>query len=135
MLNTFLFDLDGTLTESAPGIIASVKHALVSSGIEVNDDNELLSFVGPPLLEQFQKYGNMTKEEAEEAVSLYRAHYNSTGMYMNNVYPGIPELLSMLKDKGARLAVVTSKEVNQAVSILKMYDLIKYFDAVIEYVY
>ena len=61
---TVLFDLDGTLTESAPGIVNSAAHALEKFGIHVEDKNDLLCFVGPPLIESFQKYYGLDEKNA-----------------------------------------------------------------------
>ena len=74
MKNYIFFDLDGTLTDSMPGIVKSVQHALKHYGIEVEDLNELKPFVGPPLVESFQKYYGFTKEQSLEAITVFREY-------------------------------------------------------------
>ena len=64
MYKTVLFDLDGTITDSEPGIIACVQHALRQFGIEVEDPKTLRPFIGPPLRDSFRDYFHMTPEEA-----------------------------------------------------------------------
>lgn len=97
-----LFDLDGTLTASGEGITKSVQYALnkIGKGQLGSDLKKLEVFVGPPLLEQFMKYCDITKEEAEQAVVYYRERYLVTGIYENTPYPGIRELLSKLQKSG-----------------------------------
>ena len=109
MYKYILFDLDGTLTDSAPGIIRCVQHALEKCGKGTYPDHELLSFIGPPLTESFQKICGMTAEEANTALEYYRERFARVGMYENSVYDGVPELLQNLRQAGKTLAVATSK--------------------------
>ena len=70
-----LFDLDGTLTDPAEGITRSVQEALRQMGRPVPEQDKLLSFIGPPLLDSFQEYCGMEREEAEKAIRLYRGYF------------------------------------------------------------
>lgn len=99
MSRIILFDLDGTLTDSAEGIVKSVQYALAHFGIEEPDTEKLKCFVGPPLLEQFMQYCHMSKRQAETAVAVYRERYAKTGIYENRLYGGIPQLLELLKQE------------------------------------
>ena len=105
-----LFDLDGTLTASGEGITKSVQYALKKMGRPDlgKDQKKLEVFVGPPLLEQFMDYAGFSEEEAAEAVKYYRERYNVTGIFENQPYPGIKELLEGLKEKGITLAVAST---------------------------
>ena len=94
MRTLILFDLDGTLTDSGPGIIRCVQYALRKMGRPMPEAQELACFVGPPLLEQFMDYGGFSREEGMEAVRFYRERYSSAGIFENALYPGIPEMLS-----------------------------------------
>ncbi|MFT9287396.1 HAD hydrolase-like protein, partial [Liquorilactobacillus nagelii] len=98
-----LFDLDGTLTDSSEGITKSVAYALQSCGIKVADLHELDKFIGPPLIDSFQQFYGMNQEQAQKAVSKYRERFSQTGIFENRVYPGIPELLTNLKQQGKHL--------------------------------
>lgn len=124
----YLFwDLDGTLTESGTGIINSVLYALKKKGIQEEDRAKLSAFIGPPLVDSFMKYYGMTKEEALQSVKDYREYYTAGGMFENEVYPGISELLSDLKAAGYRLVVATSKPEVLSVRILEHFELSPYF--------
>ncbi len=125
-----LFDLDGTLTDSAIGITNSIMYALKHFEIIIEDRSELYNLVGPPLYDTFFNYFNLTEEESYLAVELFREYYNEKGMFENLVYPGISKLLINLKKKDKKLILATSKPTYYAEKILKHFDLLKYFDFV-----
>ena len=102
------FDLDGTLTDPGLGITNSVMHALNHYGIHVADRSELYKFIGPPLLESFQKYYGMSEEESQMALQYYREYFKPYGLYENTVYDGIEELLVTLKAQGKKLIFLPS---------------------------
>lgn len=124
------FDLDGTLTDPALGITNSVMHALTHFGFSVADRSELFSFIGPPLLDSFQRFYGLTPEQAHEAVDKYREYYAPTGIFENEVYAGIPETLQSLQNAGYKLCVATSKPESFAVQIIEHFGLSKYFAGV-----
>lgn len=125
---TYLFDLDGTLTDSGEGIINAVKYSLKRSGDPVPPQTELLKFIGPPLWESFETVCGFSKQKAEQAVSLYREYYRETGLFENSVYSGVPQLLKDLRAAGKQLAVATSKPETFSVRILEHFGLAQYFD-------
>ena len=125
-----LFDLDGTLTDPGIGITASVSHALVRFGITPPHKSELYKFIGPPLGESLMKYFGMTKEESVLAIEYYREYFRVKGIFENEVYSGIPEMLKYLRDSGCRLLVATSKPEVFAVKILEHFGLAEYFDVI-----
>ena len=123
-----LFDLDGTLTDPQKGITNSVKYALEFYGIVENDYNVLLSFIGPPLVDSFCKIYGFDKEKAFEAVLKYREYFiNKRGMFENKVFDGTKALLDNISRSGRKNILVTSKPEEQAIEILKHFDLYKYF--------
>ncbi len=122
-----LFDLDGTLTDSAPGIHNCIKYALEKMGREVPGKDILDRFLGPPLVEGFAGNCNMSPAEAEEATRLFRERYTVTGLYENKPYDGVREMLQELKDADVFLATATSKPEDYAVRILKRFKLYEYF--------
>ena len=124
----FLFDLDGTLTDPGLGITNSVVYALNKFDIHVSDRRELYPFIGPPLDESFMKYYGFSKEQAFKAIEYYRENYRKTGLFENEVYHGIPELLSELKKQNISIALATSKPYEFSVRILEHFELIQYFD-------
>lgn len=130
MYQYILFDLDGTLTNSELGITKSVQHALKKFGIEVEDRTVLRPFIGPPLLESFQVYYGLSKEESEQAIVYYRERFSVKGLYENEVYPGVEKMLQTLKESGKKLIIATSKPEKFTMLILEHFDLLKYFDFV-----
>ena len=123
-----LFDLDGTLTDPGTGITNSVMHALKKYGITVSDRTQLYAFIGPPLLDSFRKYYGFSEEQSREALEYYREYFRDRGIFENEVYDGIPELLSSLKDRGITVALATYKPYEFSVQILKHFGLYGYFD-------
>ena len=109
MYQNLLFDLDGTLTNSAEGITKCVQNALRIMGIDEPDLKKLEVFIGPPLRASYMKYYGMTREQAEEGIELYRQRYTDIGIWENKVYPGMMELLGLLKLNGFRLGMCTAK--------------------------
>ncbi len=122
-----LFDLDGTLTDSAPGITASVKYALKKSGEPVPDYTVLCKFIGPPLLYGFMNFCGMSEERAEKAVEYYREYYSVNGIFESELYPGVDELLAKLCAAGKKIILATSKPEVFAVKILEHFRLSDYF--------
>ena len=116
-----LFDLDGTISDSAPGIVKSVAYALDKLGVKYESPEALRRFVGPPLREEFMKYYGFGHDEGNHAVDLYREYYTVKGIYENSMYAGVPEMLESLCEKGYTLAVATSKPEKFARSILERY--------------
>jgi phosphoglycolate phosphatase len=124
---TVIFDLDGTLTDSAPGIVNCVKYALEQMNREVLPESELLKFIGPPLYESYARFCGMDEADVIEAVRLYRVRYADVGLFENKVYDGVPKMLERLKESGRTLAVATSKPEVFAVRILEHFGLDGYF--------
>ena len=94
--DTVIFDLDGTLTNSHDGITNAVRYALNKMNLPIPDEAGLRKYIGPPLVDSFQRYAGMDAAAAERGALLFREYYVPTGRFENQVYPGIRELL---KDK------------------------------------
>lgn len=121
------FDLDGTLTDPALGITNSLMHAMRKLGLPEASREELYKFIGPPLVEMMMQEFGFTKEKATEGLALYREYFSVKGLFENEVYPGIPELLASLQNAGYKLVLATSKPEKFARQILEHFDLAKYF--------
>ncbi len=126
MKKYLLFDLDGTLTDPEEGITKAVQLALAHFGIEVEDRTELRPFIGPPLWDQFMEWG-LTKEQADEAVKVFREYYVKKGVYENREYPGIRNMLKDLREAGFCLYVATSKPESTAGIVMRYFDLADQF--------
>lgn len=130
MLTTVFFDLDGTLTDSAEGIINSVLYALNKMNIRESDTDKLRCFVGPPLRESFSRFYGLSAAESEQAIRYYREHFVPRGMLENTVYPGVEQLLADLKKMGLKIVLTTAKPEPFAGRILDHFHLSSYFDAI-----
>lgn len=131
MKNYLLFDLDGTLTDPKVGICTSVQYSLASFGIEEPDIDKLTPFIGPPLKDSFMQFYNMDGQQADAAVAKYRERFQDTGLFENEVYEGIPEMLEALNSRGMFLAVASSKPTVFVERILEHFHIRKYFKAVV----
>ena len=131
MAQYIFFDLDGTLTDSGPGIIHSVLYALERMGRPEPDVEKVRrTFIGPPLTVSFHSLYGYTPQQCQQAIAYFREDYNHKGIYNNRPYDGIPELLHDLKAAGKTLAVATSKPYQLAERVLEHFDLRQYFDLV-----
>ncbi|KIO45266.1 MULTISPECIES: HAD family hydrolase [Porphyromonadaceae] len=122
-----LLDLDGTVTDSMPGITRSVQYALSCFDIQVTDINTLQKFVGPPLKESFMEYYQFDEKMAMEAIEAYRKRFEKIGIYENNLYPGIESLLKELNKAKKKVMLATSKPTIYARQIIDHYHLTPYF--------
>ena len=125
-----LFDLDGTITDSQLGITRSAAYALERFGIHIEDPSTLKFFVGPPLHDSFVEHYGFSTEDASRAVDTYREYYREKGIFENEVYPGVPEMLQRLKENGRRIIMATSKPTVFARRILEHFSLDGYFSYV-----
>lgn len=125
------FDLDGTLTDPAPGIVASFQHAMAALDREPWPAARLRGLIGPPLLEAMKRVletddGPLLKR----AIRHYREYFAVHGMFENRVYPGIFGALEALKERGVRLVVATSKPQMFADRIVDHFGLRRYLPRV-----
>lgn len=130
MFDYLFFDLDGTLTDPALGITNSFIYALKYFGIEIPSYEKLCTFIGPPLPDTFKTQFGFDDTKAAEGVKKYREYFSTKGLLENSVYPGIPELLTELKQAGKKLVVATSKPEEYSVRIIEHFDLAQYFENV-----
>jgi phosphoglycolate phosphatase len=122
-----IFDLDGTLTDSAQGIVSSFRHALDEVGAEIPDGDLAGRLVGPPM---HQTLTAMGLKDPDGAIAAYRADYSTRGWAMNALFDGIPQLLIDLRAAGVRLAVATSKAEPTAQRILEHFGLDQHFEVI-----
>lgn len=127
---TVLLDLDGTLVDSAPGIVSSIAHVLKAFDKPVPPMKDLLRWVGPPLPESFAIRAGLSPEEINRALALYRSHYLDVGAYDSKLFDGMGPMLLALKDAGANVALATSKPLTPASIMLHHFTLTHYFDVV-----
>lgn len=131
LYKTYLFDLDGTLTDPQVGITNSIQYALTRFDINEKDKKGLTKFIGPPLLESFCRWYGFDDKQGRKAVAIYREYYAERGIYENTMYDGIDSLLSELHSRGCVLILATSKATIYAHKILKHFRIANYFDRVV----
>jgi phosphoglycolate phosphatase len=125
------FDLDGTLTDPAPGIGACLLHAARALGHTGLEQVDLRRYIGPPLRQCFAELlGAEDAVRIEEAVRLYRERFGSVGLFENSVYPGLVNVLGQLRGAGHPLRVVTSKPAVYADRIVDHFGLREHFPRV-----
>lgn len=122
-----LFDLDGTITDSKPGIIRCIKFALDAKGISY-EPSVLDKMVGPPFRVSMHDYLGLETDVIEELISLYRGEYEVGGWRECRIYPHVVEMFEALKAEGKRLAVATSKPIKFTSLMMDGLGLRKYFD-------
>lgn len=131
MYQYILFDLDGTLTDPKIGITTCVQYALHKMGIEEPDLDKLEPFIGPPLTDSFCDFYGMDNQKAGQAVVYYRERFSTVGLFENEVYPGIPQMLEALKEAGKKLAIASSKPTVFVKQILEHFEICQYFDVIV----
>ena len=131
MYKYYLFDLDGTISQSEPGILNCIRYALDAAGLPEPPEKVLKTFIGPSLYDSFTGKCHVDHDQALWLVDKYRERYNVIGLYETSIYDGIPETLKALKERGAKIGVATSKPTAPTEKILEKFDLARYFDAVI----
>ena len=124
-----LWDLDGPITDSAPGIIESLAFTFSELGMPVPSEDVLMSYVGPPLLESFTEIAGLNNADAWNALEVYRAHYGDR-VLQTAVYPGIAGLLARLHAAGIPIALATSKPESVAIRVLEHFKLSQYFTTI-----
>ncbi|TAL44792.1 MAG: HAD family hydrolase [Salinibacterium sp.] len=125
-----LFDLDGTIIDSAPGITATLDYTFRTLGLPVPSQAELVAFVGPPIIDSFRERAGMTFEEAHRALEIYKPEYLAHGVLDASVYPGLGDVLKEIHERGIPLSLATSKPEKPARMILAHYELLQYFDEI-----
>ena len=123
-----LFDLDGTLTESHPGILHCVRLSLGEMGLPIPDEAVLRRFIGPPLWYSYTEFCGLTPEQADEGVARYRQHYRDGGFLECAVYPGMLPLLDDLRAAGVKLAVATAKPAKMARAVCEHFGILERVD-------
>lgn len=129
--STVLFDLDGTIVDSAPGITLRLAEVLAEMGLPVQTPTELMRWVGPPLLDSFRDYAGLDEEGSWEGLRLYRARVGRGGPTEgSSVYTHLPEVLRAVRAAGIPLALATSKPESQARPILEHFGLTEEFTVI-----
>ncbi|MBK5239354.1 MAG: HAD hydrolase-like protein [Actinomycetales bacterium] len=125
-----LFDLDGTILDSAPGIVQSLVDTFTHIGLPIPSQDELIHYVGPPLLDSLRNRAGLSEEDAQKTLQIYRTDYRKDGAFDSAVFPGIVGVLESLTAANIPLAIATSKPEAQAMRILDHFNLSRFFTVV-----
>ena len=129
--HTIIFDLDGTLADTSPGIIETLRYTEQQLGLPPCNEDVLRSIIGPPLQESFMRLYDKTLEEADEIVAVYREYFDTNDMGARAyLHPGMLELLEYLKEKGVPMAVATHKVEVLTTKALKAFGITHFFETV-----
>lgn len=123
-----LFDLDGTIVDSAPGITSSLAYTFQAMGLPVPPPAKLLEWVGPPIMDSFRDLAGFDPLTSARALAIYREHYVLTGVFDADLYQGLRDVLRAIHESPLPLSLATSKPESAAKLILEHYDLTQYFD-------
>lgn len=130
-LRAVLFDWDGTVADTRPGIFNSVRYAIRQYGIADKPDDELRYFIGPPLYDGFEHVFGVSPELANELTDTYRVYYRDTGIFECTIYDGVGDLLRELHEAGVKTAVVSSKPKEFLDRLVEHFGLAEHLDAVV----
>ena len=122
------FDLDGTLSDPAHGLIQGFVYCFKKLGLPYENENDLRKYIGPSLYEEWQEDFGFTPDEANDAIEVFREYYNIYGWWDNTLYEGIPEMLGALRKAGKTIVLATSKPLDTAKKVLALFGLTDYFD-------
>lgn len=128
MYKAIIFDLDGTLLDTTSGVVYAVEYTIRQLALPMPKKEILETFVGPPMQLSFQKHYAMNEKDALQAANLFRANYKEHSLLKAELYPGTLEVLQGLRDKGYKIAVATNKSHDNAMEILKHFQVAKYCD-------
>ena len=122
-----LIDLDGTISDSSPGMLTGFRKVFDRFDMEQPSDESIRRHFGPPLAVTWREVYGMTDEQIVVGLEVYREYYHDVGMFENNLYDGIPELIKDLHAKGVTLSTATSKPEFSASRIIEHFGLREYF--------
>jgi len=130
MLNTptthVLLDLDGTISDSEPGIGKSLVHAFVECGYDPPDRDTIRSMIGPPFEVSFPKVG-IRADDVTRVIAAYGNRYDDVGLFENELYDGIPEMMEALRSAGHTISLATAKPQGSAIRIIEHFGLSEFF--------
>ena len=122
------FDLDGTLSDPARGLIQGFVYCFKKLGLPYESEESLRKYIGPSLYDEWQEDFGFTPDEANDAIEVFREYYNIYGWWDNDLYAGIPETLAELKAAGKKIVLASSKPLDTAKKVLELFGLTQYFD-------
>ncbi len=131
-MRAFFFDLDGTLTDSQAGIVACYRVALGAVGAPELSDRDLTGQVGAPLPVVLRTLTpGIADADVDRGIAAYREAYEREGIFKNTLYPGIQNMLEMVRESGRLTWIVTSKPAHYAEQVVDILNIRGLLDGVI----
>lgn len=127
MIKNIIFDLDGTISKSAPGILNAFEYALEKMG-KIYSRDDLYKYIGPPLRDSFVK--ELGEDLADQGVDFYREYYFNKGLFETEIYDGIKDLMENLNSGSYKIYLATSKGEDSSKKILDYFGILDYFSYV-----
>lgn len=127
-----LFDFDGTVADTGEGVFFSVRYSIDKFALKQPSDEEIRSFIGPPLVTSYSHfYPELSAEKIDALIAAFREKYSEVGRFKFRIYDGITELLKYLSENGIKTAVASSKPQDFLEQIIQTAKIDKYFDCII----
>lgn len=126
-----LFDFDGTLANTTPGIVLTMQKTFEQMGLPLPEEEAVRQTIGLPLVEAVRILGKLTPDEADRGVEVYRNLFPVYEVGKVSIFPGVPETLERLKGQGVRMAVCTSRNLSSLETILKRFGLEHNFETMV----
>lgn len=126
----YIFDMDGTLLDTSPGILRAVRHTIDSFHKEMPEDDVLKKFIGPPLRLSFAALPDVVMNEVDDMVVAFRKQYSEHELFNASLYDGIQQLCECLHNNSVKMAVATNKPETFAKRIVGHFKLDKYINVV-----
>lgn len=123
-----VFDVDGTLLNTAEGVLSAVRYAIESCSLPPLSDKEMETFIGPPIQNSLMKYYGLNVDEAQRVANIFRERYKGEDLLKATPYEGIYPLLEQLKKKGIKIAIATYKRQDYARKLLKHFGFDRFTD-------
>jgi len=127
MITTAIFDFDGTLADTAKGIIATTRETLKVMGLPQTTDEQICAAIGLPLAKCLQLGGSIPEERVDEAVATYRSLFFEIAPSHIVIFDSVIQTLEAMKARGIKMAIATSRSSNSLDKILEVHNLSQYF--------
>lgn len=128
MVKAILFDFDGTLADTAPGIVKTMECTFQEMGLPIPSEQDMRATIGLPLSKALQMLNGLDDKATDRATEIYRRLFVTVEASLITIFPEVKETLQSLHDKGIRLAICTSRNVESLDMILQHHDIGKFFE-------
>lgn len=131
MPEAVLLDFDGTLADTAPCIILTLRETFRTMGIPIPDDSTIRNTIGLTLYDSVRILGNLEPQDTEKGVEIYRSLFPTFEIDHVSMFPGVPETIRHLRALGVRLAICTSRGTLSLHRILERNGLLECFETMV----